>query len=114
MDQFIDLREKALESEDGEFVFGVEHTGSHACYMIYGVLQPGEKDRLVKPGKGHEEMVLASTGDLEVTGAVTGRLKQGEAFYIAEEQRAYLENPADTEAVYVIAGGHGEHGHHHQ
>ncbi|MCF8111311.1 MAG: hypothetical protein K9J85_07450 [Desulfobacteraceae bacterium] len=113
MHQFIDLRKNALDSEDGEFVFGAEHTGSHACYMIYGVLQPGEKNRLVKPGRGHEEMVLAADGDLEVTGAAQGRLKQGEAFYIAEEQTAYLENPADKEAVYVIAGGHGEQGHHH-
>ncbi|MFP3999648.1 MAG: hypothetical protein ACOCR8_01570 [Desulfosalsimonas sp.] len=113
MDQFINLREKALKSKDGEFVLGAEHTGSHACYMIYGVLQPGEKDRLVKPGKGHEEMVLAAAGGLAVTGAVTGHLGQGEAFHIAEEQTAYLENPADTEAVYVISGGHSQHGHHH-
>lgn len=113
MHQFINLREKALKSKEGEFVFGAKHTGSHACYIIYGVLQPGEKDRLVKPGKGHEEMVLAATGNLEVTSAVTGHLRQGEAFHIVEEQTAYLENKADTEAIYVISGGHSEHGHHH-
>ncbi|MFO7930155.1 MAG: hypothetical protein ACQETG_04990 [Thermodesulfobacteriota bacterium] len=113
MDRFIDLRKNALESKDGEFVFGAEHTGSHACYMIYGVLKPGEKDRLVKPGKGHEEMVLAARGDLEVKGEFSGRLSQGEAFHIAEDHTAWLENPGDDEALYVIAGGHSEHGHNH-
>ncbi len=29
-----DLREKA-RNNDGEYVFGAEDTGSHACYMIY-------------------------------------------------------------------------------
>lgn len=113
MDRFINLRKNALESKDGEFVFGAEHTGSHACYMIYGVLKPGEKDRMVKPGKGHEEMVLAARGDLEVKGEVSGRLSQGEAFHITEDHTAWLENPGDDEAMYVIAGGHSEHGHNH-
>ncbi|MCF8093962.1 MAG: hypothetical protein K9J79_01230 [Desulfobacteraceae bacterium] len=113
MSQLINLREKTLNSKEGEFVFGAEHTGSHACYMIYGVLAPGEKGRQIKPGKGHEEMVLAATGDIEVTGTVSERLGRGQAFHIAEEQTAYLENPGTTEAVYVIAGGHSEHGHHH-
>lgn len=113
MSEVINLREKALKSEDREFVFGSEHTASHACYMIYGVLAPGEKGRMVKPGRGHEEMVLAARGDIEVTGALSCRLRQGEAFHVAEEQTAYLENPAETEAIYVIAGGHSENGHHH-
>lgn len=113
MDRFINLREKALKSKDKEFVFGLEHTGSHACYMIYGVLEAGEKGRMIKPGKGHEEMILAATGNLAVTGAVSGRLGPGEAFHIEEEQTAYLENTGDGQAVYVIAGGHSEHGHHH-
>lgn len=113
MHPFIDLREKAMESEDGEFVFGAEHTGSHACYMIYGILKPGEKGRAIKPGRGHEEMVLAATADLRVSGAVSGQLRQGAAFHITGEQTAYLENPGEREAVYVIAGGHSEHGHDH-
>ena len=113
MDSFINLRDHAKKEKEGEFVFGAEHTGSHACYMVYGVLQPGEKDRMIKPGHGHEEMVLAANTELQVTGAVSGRLCAGEAFHIAEEQTAFLENTGETEAVYVIAGGHSEHGHAH-
>lgn len=113
MHMFINLRKQAEKSEDGEIVFGADNTGSHACYMIYGILQPGEKDRLVKPGHGHEEMVLAANAPLQVTGEVSGRLNPGDAFHIVEEQTAFLENPGDSEAVYVIAGGHSEHGHGH-
>ena len=108
----IDLKHEALQSEDGEFVFGSQQTGSNACYMIYGVLNPSEKGRLVKPGRGHEEMVLAVTADLEVSGQVSGRLPKGHAFHIVGDQTAYLANPGDSEAIYVISGGHSGHGHH--
>ena len=113
MHMFINLRKQAEKSEDGEIVFGADHTGSHACYMIYGILQPGEQDRLIKPGHGHEEMVLATNATLRVTGAVTGDLNPGDAFHITEDHTAFLENPGESEAVYVIAGGHSEHGHGH-
>ena len=92
----IDLKGMAAKSS-GEYVFGSEDTGSHACYMIYGTLKPGEKGRVVKPGKGHEEMVLAARGKLHITGEFDG----------------ILENPGISEALYVIAGGHAEHGHYH-
>jgi len=109
----INLRSQALSAKDGEYIFGADDTDSHACYMIYGVLKPGEKNRLVKPGGGHEEMVLAVSGDLEVTGAFAGRLPPGCAFHLVGEDSAYLENTGAKEAVYVIAGGHSEGDPHH-
>ncbi len=109
----IDIRSRALSEENGEYVFGLEDTGSHACYMIYGILKPGEKGRLIKPGRGHEEIVLAMKGNLLISGDITGRLESGNAFHIAGETTAYLENPGSDEAVYIIAGGHSDHGHHH-
>ena len=109
----IDIRKRALSSESGEYVLGLEDTGSHACYMIYGVLKPGETGRLLKPGKGHEEMILAMKGDLVLSGDISGRLEQGSAFHIVGETSAFLENPGSDEAVYIISGGHSEHGHHH-
>jgi hypothetical protein len=107
------LKKNAAETGSGEFVFGLEHTGSHACYMIYGVLKPGEAQRLIKPGKGHEEMVLSIKGDLQVSGQFNGRLKEGHAFHIAEEDSVYLHNKEQESAFYVIAGGHSQSGHHH-
>jgi hypothetical protein len=108
----IDIRNRALSSESGEYVLGLEDTGSHACYMIYGVLKPGENERLIKPGKGHEEIVLAMKGDLLLSGDISGRLEQSSAIHVVGETSAYLENPGSDEAIYVIAGGHSAHDHH--
>jgi hypothetical protein len=107
-----ELKNKALNSENGEYIFGFEDTGSHACYMIYGFLKPKEKGRLVKPGTGHEEIILSLEGDLEVTGYYSGTLKEGSAMYIEGEHECFLENPAEHPAVYIIAGGHSEGSHH--
>jgi hypothetical protein len=103
---------KALHSGEGETILGFQETGSHACYMIYGILKPGEKGRTVKPGNGHEEIVLAVKGDLEVTGYVSESLKEGSAFHLKGEQECSLENKTNSGAVYIIAGGHSEEGHH--
>ncbi len=108
----IDLRERALISGAGEGVFGYKDTGSHACYLIYGILKPGEKGRLINPGKGHEEIILVAKGSLNVSGFCEGTLREGSAFYLAGENECYLENTGTTDAVYVIAGGHSEGGHH--
>ena len=109
----IDLKNHALTSESGEFIFGSEHTGSHACYMIYGIIKPGEDKRVITPGKGHEEMVLAVKGNFEMSGQFSGELKEGCAFHIAGEHSVYLKNTDTTDAYYVIAGGHSQDGHHH-
>jgi len=100
-------------AHDGEFVLGVKDTGTHACYMIYGTLEPGAEGRLIKPGKGHEEIVVAVKGDIEVTGAMSGTLKEGQAFHIAGESECLLHTKSAQTAVYVAAGGHtsGQHKH---
>jgi len=108
----INLREKAAKNK-GEYVFGAEDSGSHACYMIYGVLKPSEKERIIRPGKGHEEILAAVKGCLTVTGQYSGVLKEGHAVHLADEQACFLENRGGAEAVYVVAGGHSGHGHGH-
>jgi len=103
-----DLKNKALHSERGESLLGFRDTGSHACYMIYGTVRPGEKGRRVKPGAGHEEIVLAAKEDLEVTGFYAGTLKEGLAFLIQGDQECFIENRGESDAVYIVAGGHSE------
>ncbi len=110
--KIIDLKSRALISENGESILGYEDTNSHACYMIYGVLRKGEKNRLIKPGKGHEEIVLIVKGDIEVSGYYSGRLKEGSAFHITGDNECFLENKGDSDSIYIIAGGHSEGGHH--
>ena len=107
-----EVKNKAARAEKGEFLLGLRETGSHACYMIYGILKSKEKARLIKPGPGHGEIILAMKGDLEVSGFYSGNLKEGSAFYMEGEQTCYLENPGESDAVYIIAGGHSEIGGH--
>jgi redox-sensitive bicupin YhaK (pirin superfamily) len=100
-------------SGSGEYILGYDATGSHACYLIYGVLKAGEMRRELKPGKGHEEMLIVVRGEVTVTGAATATLKQGQAIHLRGEETCYAENRTDAEAVYVMAGGHSESGHEH-
>jgi hypothetical protein len=97
--------------DSGEYILGARETGSHACYLVYGVLKPGEKGRELRPGHGHEEFVLALMGDLRLTGHSTGTLKQGQAVHLAGEQSVFVENTGNSQALCVIAGGHTGHGH---
>jgi hypothetical protein len=110
--KIFELKNKVMNAESGEYILGFQDTGSHACYMIYGVLKPSEKRRVVKPGKGHEEIVLAIKGDLQVTGYFSTTLKEGFAFHIKGDDECFLENKSNFHAVYVIAGGHSDEGHH--
>jgi len=110
--KIFDVKNMAVDAKFGEYIVGYEETGSHACYLIYGILKPGEKDRLVKPGKGHEEILLAMQGDLEVFGNYTGRLKEGYAIHIVGDNECILENAGSKDAVYIICGGHSAGGHH--
>ncbi len=106
--RIFEVKNKAIHSKTGECLLGFQETGSHACYMIYGVLRPREKARSVKPGPGHEEIVLAVKGDLEVAGFYSGGLKEGYALYLEGNQECFLVNHGDSDAVYIIAGGHSE------
>ena len=110
--RIFELKNEALKSENGEHILGFKETGSHACYMIYGILKPGEKGRVIKPGEGHEEIVLAMKGDIAVTGHYAGTLKEGAALHITGEHECFLENKGISEAIYIIAGGHSEGRHH--
>jgi hypothetical protein len=110
--KIFEMKNKALNSKSGEYILGFQDTGSHACHTIYGVLKPNEKGRVVKPGKGHEEIVLAVKGDLKVTGYYSGILKEGFAFHIKGRYECFLENKGESDAIYIIAGGHSEAGHH--
>ncbi len=98
-------------SLSGEYILGAEQTGSHACYLIYGVLKAGERGRELKPGRGHEEIVLVLRGDLTMRGHYAGSLKQGQALHLRADETCLLDNPGDGESIYVIAGGHAEGGH---
>jgi hypothetical protein len=103
---------RARLGDSGETILGVEDTGSHACYLIYGVMKPGEKGRMLKPGRGHEELILAAKGDFLVSGHMRGELKQGHAIHLKGEATCWLENATGEEGLYVVSGGHSGSPHH--
>lgn len=101
-----DLRTLAAQ-EGGEYVLGMKDLHTHACYMIYGILKPGEKNRLVKPGSGHEEILCVVIGELVMhTPGGDTRLEAGHAIHIKEDESFNISNPSDETVVYVMAGGH--------
>ena len=95
----------------GECLLGSQETGSHACYLIYAILQPGETGRELTPGHGHEEIVLTLQGDLTLTNAHVGTLKQGQALHLTGDEAVLAGNAGAMPAVYVVSGGHAGHGH---
>jgi len=101
-----EMKDQAINSENRERLLGYRDTGRHGCYMIYGLLKPKEKGRRVNPGVGHEEILLAMEGDLEVTGYYSGNFGEGSALYLEGQQECFLENRGASDAVYIIAGGH--------
>jgi len=109
-----DLKVRA-QAEGGETVLGTRDLETHACYLIYGFLAPGQKGRVLNPGPGHEEIICLVTGGAVLVGP-EGRfeLTPGQAFHLAGDVTYPLENPGNEVAVYLAAGGHSEgHAHHH-
>jgi uncharacterized cupin superfamily protein len=105
------LRKRAVDF-GGEYVLGLRDLKTHACYLIYGELAPGESGRKICPGSGHEEILLAVRGDLEMNeGTGAAALREGEAVHFVGEEAVFLANPGSEKAVYVLAGGHSAGGH---
>lgn len=107
--------EGRVHREGGETILGLKDLGTHACYLIYGVLDPGGPGRVLKPGDGHEEIILAMSGAIRLEGPDGETvLRPGQAVYLRGEETWEAFCEGDMEARYVAAGGHTpghEHGH---
>jgi uncharacterized cupin superfamily protein len=103
--------------EGGETVLGLKDLGTHACYMLYGVVAPGEAPRTLSPGVGHEEIVLVLSGGLKLEGPGGSlTLQAGQALYMKGEETWQATCLGPLEARYAAAGGHtpgDDHHHHH-
>jgi len=100
-----DLYQGAMDA-GGEYVLGRKDLHTDACYLIYGILQPGETDRLMRPGEGYEEILCAVDGEvLMSTAGGESLLKAGHALHVKEDESFNISNPGDRPVVYVIAGG---------
>ncbi|MFP3867786.1 MAG: cupin domain-containing protein [Desulfobacteraceae bacterium] len=108
-----DLLNRA-RAEGGETVLGRDDLETHACYLVFGCLEPGQHGRVLKPGHGHEEIICLAAGQAVLVGP-DGRweLKPGQAFHLVGDVTYTLENPGPEPALYLAAGGHSGHHHHH-
>jgi uncharacterized cupin superfamily protein len=108
-----DVWKRAME-EGGETVLGLAELGTHACYLIFGFLEPGQTGRVLRPGEGHEEIVCLVAGEAILNGpGGQKRLRPGEAFYLVGNDTFTLANEGQETAVYLAAGGHSPGAHHH-
>jgi len=105
--QTFNLKTLAKNEDKKEYVLGLKDLQTHAVYMIYGVLEPGEKDRKLHPGKGHEEILCIIKGHMELSSQnKTRTISIGEAMYLKEDDIYYIENKSDKTSHYILAGGH--------
>ncbi|MBI4962867.1 MAG: hypothetical protein HY913_06295 [Desulfomonile tiedjei] len=98
--------ERRARTQGGEYVLGEKDLHSTACYLVFGILQGGEGDRLVKAGKGYEEILCAVGGPLVMhttSGKIT--LPRGHAVHVKEDDSFVISNPSGDPVIYVTAGG---------
>lgn len=115
MPETYDLPARALR-EGGETVLGLKDLHTHACYMIYGVINPGDPPRTLKPGVGHEEIILVMSGAMEISQEGESQtLQSGQAIYLQGDETWQAVCAGSMETRYTAAGGHSpdsEHHHH--
>lgn len=98
--------QKLAQREGGEYVLGAKDLHTQSCYLIYGLLAPGDSDRLIRPGAGHEEILCAVTGSLLMrTRHGDILLERGHAVHVKEDESFLISNLGDAAIVYVISGG---------
>ncbi len=114
MIELYDLPARAA-SQGGETVLGLKDLGTHACYLIYGRIEPGGEPRPLKPGQEHEEIFLVISGTMSLQGPDgVQTVCAGQAFYLAGVQPWQAAAAGPEPVVYVAGGGHSpDSGHHH-
>jgi hypothetical protein len=99
------LRDLAVR-EGGEYVLGYKDLHTRSCYIVYGILDPQEKGRIIRPGKGYEEILCAFGGPLLLhTAKGITQLEKGQAAYVSEEESMTISNPGEEQVEYIISGG---------
>lgn len=98
--------DELAEEFGGEYVLGKKDLHSEACYLVYGRLDPGEKERLIKPCEDHEEILCAVEAPLVIRAAGGETiLNRGDAVHVTDKEPFHISNPADRPVIYVLAGG---------
>jgi len=109
------LKKKCDESKKKEIFYGamINHD-IQDVYLGLCFLEAGEKNRDAGPPKGHEEILYALEGQIEVViGEKKVIVNEGEVLFLPDGQKVKLNNLAPEKIYFVIAGGHPRpHSHH--
>jgi redox-sensitive bicupin YhaK (pirin superfamily) len=93
-------------SPDSQYRLDFEDLQTHAVYLLYGRLRPGETGRRLCPPEGHEEIICVVKGHLMVKrGSYKSLVGEGEAFHLNSDDTLVVDNPKDAETIYIAAGG---------
>jgi len=107
----VNLKEKSLDSKKKEFFYGAKiNKAIQDVYLGLCFLEPGECKRKVGPGKGHEEILFLTEGQIQVT--IKDKdfiLNEGEVYFIPDGSKAFLKNMTENRCQFIIAGGHTKH-----
>ena len=104
----LNLKEKCNQSKDREFFYGAKiNKAIKDVYLGLGYLESGESGRKQGPGNGHEELLYAVDGQLEITiKKEIFTLNEGEIYFIPDGSKVKLRNTLDKRVYFMIAGGH--------
>ncbi len=104
----LNLKEKCLASKKREFFYGAKiNKAIQDVYLGLYFLEPGESKRKVGPGKGHEEILFLTAGQIQVSvNDDSIKLNEGEVYFIPDGSKALLKNLTKKRCQFVIAGGH--------
>ena len=102
------LKNKCESSKDREFFYGAKlNKDIKDVYMGYCFLHPGEADRKVGPGRGHEELLYLINGKIEIIVKDQKILmNEGDIYYIPDGLKVRLKNISDERVNFMVAGGH--------
>lgn len=107
----LNLKEECLASKKKEFFYGAKiNKAIQDVYLGLCFLEPGESKKKVGPGKGHEEILFLTEGQIQVSindNDIT--LNEGEVYFIPDGSKALLKNLTEERCQFIIAGGHTIH-----
>lgn len=102
------IYQKCLEAKKKEAYYGAKlNKEIKDVYLGVGILEPGEVNKKIGPGRGHEEILYVSKGKIGVKLKDAEHvLEQGELICLLNSQKARVSNLSDDASEFTIAGGH--------
>lgn len=108
------LKKECIESGKKEFYYGAKlNKKIKDTYLGMGYLEPQEENRIIGPGRHHEEILCLLNGKIKISSNNEEEtLREGEVYFMEDGTKIRLMNLTDIRAYFVIAGGHTKHHHH--